>query len=111
LGHSVEALIIPEGLVSFALSELAHTRAIPLGQGLQLLPITDATLDGLRSTFPDVADLAIPEFWKMSGPLARAAERLSLRGPIAYIESEYFGSAGAQAATVWESGNTRMQPA
>jgi len=33
---------------------------------------------------------------------------LSHHGPVAYVETDYFGGAGVQAATVWESGSVRM---
>jgi hypothetical protein len=110
MGHSVEALIIPDALVASALVEIPHTRPLQLSQGLHIVPITDATLDALRERFPHVEEPAIPEFWKMSGPLGLIAERLSQSGPVAYIETEYFGGTGGQAATVWESGSVRMPP-
>ena len=110
MGHSVQALIIPEALAVSALVELVHARSFPLGHGLCIVPITDDTFDALDARFPHVQDPSAPEFWKMSGPLAHVAERLSLRGPIADVETEYFGGSGAQAATVWEFGSTRMSP-
>jgi len=110
MGHAIQALLIRDAPASVLSEMLPHTRAISIGQGIRLVPITDATFDALRERFPDVQDSADPVLWKLSGPVAFVAEQLSQHGPVAYVETEYFGGTGEQAATVWESGNLRMPP-
>jgi hypothetical protein len=110
MGHAVQALIIPAALSSMALTELRHTRSVPLRQGFRIVPNTNGAFDALRERFPSLSDPAVPEFWKLSGPLMHVVELLSAHGVIAYIETEYFGGSGHQAAAVWESGRLRMPP-
>ena len=110
MGHSIEALIIPESAAGLVSEMLPHTRAVSLGHGLRLVPITAATFDALRERFPNLQDPPDPEFWKLSGPIAFVAQELSQRGAVAYVETDYFGGNGEQAATVWEFGSVRMPP-
>ena len=110
MGHAIQALLIREASVSLLAEVLPHTRAISIDQGIRLVPITDATFDTLRDRFPNLQDPPDPEFWKLSGPIAFVAEQLSQHGPVAYVETEYFGGTGEQAATVWDSGKVRMPP-
>lgn len=108
MGHAIQALLIPDAAADLVPEQLPHTRAISIGHGIQLVPITDATFDALREQDPDSPDPPDVEFWKLSGPIVRVALDLSQHGPVAYIETDYFGGAGEQAATVWEAGKVRM---
>ena len=81
-----------------------------LPQGLCLLPVTDDIFDGLRARYPDVRDLPSDCFWYLSGPLIRVAENISQHGVIAYVETDYFGGNGYQAATVWDHGKQSLAP-
>jgi hypothetical protein len=110
MGHAIEALIIPDTVAGLVPEMLPHTRAVSLGHGLRIVPITAETFDALRERFPSLEDPPDPEFWKLSGPIAYVAEELSQHGAIAYIETDYFGGTGLQAATVWESRSVRMPP-
>ena len=110
MGHAIQALLIRETAAYLVADALPHTRAISVGQGIRLVPITDATFDALRERFPDLQDPPETEFWKLSGPVSFVAQQLSHHGPVAYVETEYFGGTGEQAATVWDSGKVRMSP-
>jgi len=54
---------------------------------------------------------AVEGFSRLSEPLARAAERISRHGAIAYVETDYFGGVGKQSAAVWEQGRLTLPPA
>jgi hypothetical protein len=111
MGHQLEALVIPEAAVAQARAELRHTRAIALTRALYLVPIVDASFDALRERFPDALDPLYPEFWKLVGPIVLVAKRLSHVGAVAYIETDYFGGVGEQAALVWRAGEVVMPAA
>lgn len=108
MGHTLEALIIPSEATVMAKAMLRHTHPVPLAQGLFLVPILAATFDELRERFPDVIDPVEPDLWKFSGPIALIAERLSHLGAVAYVETDYFGGVGNQAAMVWRAGEVIM---
>jgi hypothetical protein len=111
MGHHLEALVIPEAAVVLARAELQHTRAIALTRALYLVPIVDASFDALRERFPDASDPFYSEFWKLVGPVVLVAKRLSHTGAVAYIETDYFGGVGGQAAMVWRAGEVVMPAA
>lgn len=110
MGHAIEALIIPETAAGLVPEVFRHTRAVSLGHGLRLVPITAETFDALGERFPTLEDPPDPEFWKLSGPIVFVAKELSQQGAVAYVETDYFGGSGRQAATVWEFGSVRMPP-
>lgn len=111
MGHHLEALVIPETAVVQVRGELQHTRAIALTGGLHLVPIVDASFDALRERFPAAPDPFCPEFWKLVGPIVLVAKSLSHTGAVAYIETDYFGDVGEQAAIVWRVGEVVMPAA
>ena len=108
MGHAIQALLIPDSAAGLVPEQLPHTRAISIGHGIQLVPITDETFDALRERYPALPEPPDVEFWKLSGPIVHVALELSQHGPVAYIETDYFGGAGEQAATVWDAGRVRM---
>jgi len=108
MGHAIQALLIPDGAAGLVPERLPHTRAISIGHGIQLVPVLDETFDALGEQSPDLPDPPEVEFWKLSGPIVRVALELSQHGPVAYIETDYFGGTGEQAAIVWEDGRVRM---
>jgi hypothetical protein len=110
MGHAIRAFILPQALASVAVAEVPGARTVMLPQGLCLLPVTDDIFDGLRARYPEVPDPPSECFWYLSGPVIRAAESISQHGAIAYIETEYFGGSGSQAATVWDRGEQSLAP-
>jgi hypothetical protein len=41
------------------------------------------------------------EFWRLTQGLARLGAEMSRGGSVAYVETDYFGGSGDQAAMVW----------
>jgi hypothetical protein len=84
-------------------------RVVPLATAnLALIPATEdlvLDLDGKNI-------LVSPEtgFWQLSIGLQRLLVTASARGPIAYLEADYFGREGRQTAAVWHSGMTIYGP-
>jgi hypothetical protein len=107
--HIVEGLIVPTALAQTISVE--HAVLVPLNApGVAFIPMTDALLDGLATRFPTTTSHALPEFSKLSPSAVLWLEQLSATGRVAYIETEYFGGVGAQAATVWEDGKIILGP-
>lgn len=84
-------------------------RLVPLATAnLGLIPVTeDLVLEldgqGIRVS-PETG------FWHLSIGLQRLLITASARGPIAYLEADYFGQEGHQTAAVWHSGMTIYGP-
>ncbi|MFC7613506.1 hypothetical protein ACFQV2_07705 [Actinokineospora soli] len=49
-------------------------------------------------------------FWKAPGGFGEALAACSALGPVAYVEAEYFGGHGSQAAQVWDGGEAVLGP-
>jgi hypothetical protein len=111
MSHAVNAIVGRAAVKDAILAEIPGARAISLRKGLFLVPITDELLDALGEQNPNVEDVTSEVFWKFSGSLALVLQRVSNQGPIAYIETEYFGGVGTQAAAAWRDGRLLMSPA
>jgi hypothetical protein len=90
VGHFVQGLIAKQTCFQ-ACSEVApRSRVASLDQGFGLLLVTDAPDSRCNDPIPP--------------KIAAVAQELSLRAPVAYIETEYFGGAGGQRAALWRDG-------
>ena len=66
-----------------------------------MIPITDQLRQSL-DTFDSSHDKADPDKLNyLTPPIAAWAARVSLDGPVAYMEAEFFSGQGFQAAVVW----------
>ncbi|MFI0353417.1 hypothetical protein [Actinomadura sp. 9N407] len=78
---------------------LPQAVVVPLWQRLGLLPVTDEIFDELT----DERQGGGP-FMLMSPAFAERLADWSRGGRVAYVEAEFFGGAGTQAAALWENG-------
>ena len=104
--YCIQAVIATGPVLRELVSALPEARIVPLGQGLSLLPVTDALID--------THSLAgAPEFDGL-GTTARGLDVMmaacSTTGPVAYVEAEYFGGTGSQTAQVWDAGEVVLGP-
>ena len=110
VGHTIQGLIVsPEA----AAKATAVHGAVPVAlnaSSLAFIPMTDALFDQLATLFPDAVDEAYGEFWKLSPSGSLWMREVSTAGRVAYVETEYFGGGGAQAAAVWEAGQSIYGP-
>ncbi|THF85067.1 hypothetical protein E7T09_18695 [Deinococcus sp. KSM4-11] len=73
-----------------------------------MIPITEDVSDG----FPGYEAPSSLEAWftYLHGPLEELIGQLSHSGSVAYVELEYFGGTGDQAAAVWQHGHRTWGP-
>lgn len=77
---------------------------MPLAQGFELIPATHAVLDAIDASTAEKRSPAIDGFVHLTGGLAMLLAELSQLGPVAYLETEYFGGIGSQAAAAFAAG-------
>ncbi|WAZ26685.1 hypothetical protein STRCI_008297 [Streptomyces cinnabarinus] len=104
--YVLQAVIAGEQVLRAAVRDLPAARLATLGQGLALMPLTDALCDAVASGrgrgargfrwLPDGFDVAVAGW--------------SAAGPVAYVEAEYFGGAGEQRAAAWDGGTLVLGP-
>ena len=107
--HMIQGLVVPAAIARTISVE--HAVLVPLGAaGVAFIPMTDVLLDHLTARFPTSTAHAPTEFWKLSPSAVLWLEELSATARVAYLETEYFGGVGGQAAAVWESGKIIFGP-
>jgi hypothetical protein len=110
MGHQLHAVIGPTGPVSAFASQWARARLVSLPQAFALVPVTDALHDDI------VERVAIGEadpfegFVLLSAGVEAVLREASRVGPLAYIETDYFGGHGSQSAVAWDRGRMLAGP-
>lgn len=100
MGHCVTAIIAPSTVVGRIVTGRALV-AVDLRDGFRLIPLEDDDLDSLGLDFTQTAQ----GFNYLSPELTRFCSEFSIHGPLAYIETEYFGGSGGQGAAAFRSGS------
>lgn len=85
-------------------SAFRSARSVPLERGIEMIPVTDE----LHREIGRGDEL--PRFAKLSPKVQQWVERISIAGPVAYVEAELFGGLGGQAAVVWSEGSRLLGP-
>lgn len=100
--HEIHGFIARASELRAHASELGDARVISLDQGYGFLPVAE-----------EIGDFgpAFDRFRCLSEKVRAWAERTSLRMPIAFIETEYWGGTGSQAAIAWSDGRIVEGPA
>jgi|SRR5262245_27907439 len=114
MGHHIQAFISREELLREIAQHYPTAIVIPLSQGFGMLPITEQFYDELPSPqYPNKTDNHKTDnrFLYMGPKLHQIGEALSVKVPLAYVETEYFGGTGFQGAVVWASGQMIFGPA
>ncbi|MET8580465.1 hypothetical protein ABZX39_06165 [Streptomyces collinus] len=106
MGYDLYAVIGDGEALSAAAGELSAARPVSVGQGLALIPMTDALFDSVTDSS---AERALG-FWRLPGGFERTLAAWSAGGPVAYLEAEYFGGVGEQRAAVWDGGALVLGP-
>src|SRR5687768_6879676 len=111
MGHIIRGFVIPEGIVSAACRKIPSAKALPLAQGLRFVPLTDEVFDELEFLFENEPQ---PEghgaFERLSGAVWQLGRTLSDKSAVGYVETDYFGGVGSQAAIAWRDGRLVVPP-
>jgi hypothetical protein len=108
VGYVLEALLAPPTIAETAAASLRGTGVVALHERIALVPITgdaaEALSPGDRSIISLLADRALP------AALTELLRRTSREGAIAYVEANFFGGIGQQAAVLWDHGEIALGP-
>lgn len=106
MGYVLQAVIASTDLLTASADAVPAASVLPLRQGLSLVPMTDELFDAVT----DGTSTHSLGFWKLPGGFDTVLASWSHRGPVAYVEAEYFGGIGSQRAAVWEHGSLIFGP-
>ena len=81
-----------------------EARVVPIGHGLQLVPLTDKLWSELGGGVP------FDWFERRSEIVEHWANEISSTAPVAYVEAEFFGGVGSQSAVAWSDGSRVLGP-
>lgn len=114
MAYQLSAVVADAELLREETRELDHAVLGELRQDFVLLPVTPQLVAELTGAPPDyVAEEPGPEHpftLVLSPALTQALARWSRRGPVAYVEAEFAGGVGRQAAVVWLGGERSWGP-
>ncbi|TDB78809.1 hypothetical protein [Micromonospora sp. KC721] len=106
--YELSAVVADAELLREETRELDHAVLGALRQDFALLPMTPQLVAELTGTPSDYAvgepDARQPFTLVLSPALTETLARWSRRGPVAYVEAEFAGGVGHQAAVVWLGG-------
>jgi hypothetical protein len=110
MGHTIQGLVVPPATAA-QVAAVPEATLIPLEAArLAFVPMTDALFERLAALFPAPSAQPYAEFWKLSSSGSLWMEVISAAGLAAYVETDYFGGMGSQAAAVWEAGRVVLGP-
>jgi hypothetical protein len=110
MAYMLEAIIGKTSTLNSTAPELDHARVVPLNEELSLIPLTKALFGELQERFGEKGKKPFEELWQLSTAAAQFAIQLSQNGMVAYVEAEFFGGVGEQAAVVWQNGQVIAGP-
>ena len=110
MSHYIHGFVSTTAVLQSVGQALPQAQFIPLSQGLAFMPFTEAIKIQLAQTDALSSELAFDQFETLTQRLAAIASSLSAAGPLAYVETEYFGGLGTQSAIVWTNGVVVLGP-
>ena len=104
MAHCIQAIIATAGVVARA-AELGLTDApIALNSGFAWIPAPGREIERVAEVTALPRSPGDERFLRLGSALAAFMAALSRHGPVAYVETEYFGGVGEQIATVFDRG-------
>ncbi len=100
MGYELRALVGKRSLLEQHATRYQHTVMAKLRQGIALIPLSEDLPDEIQCLVDEPQPFE--ELWFLGSRVAKWAEEISKEGPIAYVEAEYHGGVGSQAAVVWD---------
>jgi hypothetical protein len=107
MSHYIHGYVATTAILESVAEALPQARLVPLSQGLGFLPVIKVQV---AQTDSHSNEPAYEQFETLTRRLAAIASNLSTMGPLAYIETEYFGGVGTQSAMVWLNGTVIFGP-
>jgi hypothetical protein len=101
MGHALNAAIGPHPVVAEFTGRWHLARPVPLRQGFAMVPLTEALHDDIAGRAGLDGPDPFEEFVYLALGVVAAVREAAEAGTLAYIETEYFGGLGSQAAVGW----------
>jgi hypothetical protein len=105
MSHSISGFVARADVLRAGTAHLRSAYVASLAQGFGFLPVTEEVDEetGGRT-------VAYEQFYRLTDALARLGSAMSRGGAVAFVETDYFGGTGDQAAIAWKDGRIAFGP-
>src|SRR5262249_8022642 len=104
MGHVLHAVIGRKAPIGQFASRWISAHLVRLPHDFALILLTESLHDEIMAAEQSTAPDPIPQFERLSASVEAALREASVSGPLAYIETDYFGGCGTQSAVAWDRG-------
>lgn len=110
MSYELKALIASEKTLQRIGRHYTKAKLVLLHQGIGIIPVTHDLYAEIHSDGQGSARVFPESFQSLTSTIAQATRAASVGGPIGYIEAEFFGGIGTQAAILWTDGQIAHGP-
>jgi hypothetical protein len=110
MAYTLEAFVTKSSTADEAIKSFSSAVVVPLEQGVSLIPLTDTFTIELEAKYGPGPNFEFEDLPTLTGSAAKWAEQISHTGPVAFLEAEFFGGQGSQAAIGWQAGKIAFGP-
>jgi hypothetical protein len=107
MGHCVQAIVTTSAIADELQAIYPQIPRVTARQGFVILPVDAEFVDSAAESRPEQSSEA---FKLLTAGFHELLRKLSRLGPLAYIETDYFGGVGGQGAAVYSCGEVVMEP-
>ncbi|HAA13417.1 MAG TPA: hypothetical protein DCE41_17695 [Cytophagales bacterium] len=104
MAHSIQAAIGQSATLDLIKGTWVDAAALPLTQAFSLMPLIPTLSDGIEELFKPAHSDPFSSFNYRSGFVIEWLKHSSEQGPLAYLETDFFGGTGSQSAIIFQGG-------
>jgi hypothetical protein len=110
LAYTLEAFVVQSATARAAAKNFSSAVAAPLSQGVSLIPLISELVAELGGTYPAGVAYPFDDLPAMLLCTTEWAEQISRSALVAFLQAEFFGGWGDQAAIGWQDGRLVFGP-
>ena len=110
MAHCLKAIIGNDEVIADFSQDWVRAKKVELAQGFSLVKLIKKLLDDIHELVNNKSEDPYKDFYYLSSSLHEILVRKSENTALAYIETDYFGGSGTQAALLYENGIITTEP-
>ena len=110
MAHALKAIIGRRADIAELASHWHLARLIALPQGIAMIPLTTALLGDIEEPASSARSQRADNAHIVPAAIASVLEKATHGCSLVYIETDYFGGVGSQAAALWRNGRVSVGP-
>ena len=110
MAHHIQVILAREELIERLVKAWQHAHKLSLPQEFALIPMIRVLLEDMDELINRQEPPPYSDFAHLSASIAEVLSDISHHGPVAYLETEYFGGAGTQSALLFHKQQLQSGP-